>query len=289
MKPRVDWTDAENDLIVREYFDMLRLIVENDQSLVKIDRERELDKTIQRGIKSITWKLRNVSYIAGDLGLPPLPGYAPADGAQKSIADAIRRYVSSHPETFELATKIATANKKGPPRKGGRRKRAVISNLGGLELVAAPGIGSGRKPHVARLVRDFDPAKRDERSQIIGDAGEHRVLEYEKARLIKHGRADLARDVEWTSKVRGDGVGYDIRSFNLRDEERFIEVKSTSGAITSPFYLSRNEREVSEHLSKQWRLYRVFDLAIQPGLFTLKPPLEKVAKLEAESWSVWLA
>lgn len=271
---------------------MLEMIVANDPSLVKLHRERELDLKLNRGIKSIEWKLRNVSYVAGELGLPALPGYAEADRAQKSIADAIRRYVSAHPEVFELSARLSAARAPLDVRKRRRTKRIVVSTFAGLELVEAPGMGVGRKPRsadVKRLIRDFDPAARDAQNRVIGDAGEERVLAYEIARLQQAGRSDLAREVQWTSRILGDGAGYDIRSFNLRDEERFIEVKSTSGAITAPFYLSRNERDVSERLASQWRLYRVFDLAIEPGLFTLKPPLEKVAKLEPEAWSVWLA
>lgn len=198
-------------------------------------------------------------------------------------------YLKAHPERFSEGALIPTASiQYGIADSAGRRDKQVPP----LTLVGAPAPGAGRKirpQHVERLIQEFDPAARDQRNRVTGVAGEQMVFEYEIARLTDGGKPDLAAEVEWTSRDKGDGAGYDIRSFSLGGEERFIEVKSTKGSRTAPFYLSRNEREVSIDKADKWRLHRVFDLSITPRLFRLKPPLEKVATLEPEAWSVWMS
>lgn len=283
-----NWTDAENDLIVAEYFAMLDLIM-SETDFSKQDRKRALDDQIQRGIGSIDFKLGNISAVAPELGLPELPGFAPAPKAQRSIADALRRYLNANPERLSEGAFIPTSDIQYAVADSADRREVAARSL---VLVPAPEPGIGRKArpeHVERLIREFDPAARAERDRVTGTAGEQMVFDYEIARLTAGGKADLAGDVEWTSRDKGDGAGYDVRSFNLKGEERFIEVKSTKGSRTAPFYLSRNEREVSVEHAGKWRLHRIFDLSIQPKLFRLKPPLEKVATLEPEAWSVWMS
>ncbi|HCF55246.1 MAG TPA: DUF3883 domain-containing protein [Bacillus sp. (in: Bacteria)] len=41
--------------------------------------------------------------------------------------------------------------------------------------------------------------------------------------------------------VEGDGVGFDISSFDLDDNPKYIEVKTTSGGKRTPFMISANE------------------------------------------------
>lgn len=84
--------------------------------------------------------------------------------------------------------------------------------------------------------------------------------------------------------IRGDGAGYDIRSFDPAGGERLIEVKATRGGPATDFFLTRTEREVSAERPDAWRLYRLHDLAAAPGLFQLKPPLEEAVTLTAETW-----
>lgn len=156
-----------------------------------------------------------------------------------------------------------------------------------LTLTEAPPPGPPRTPRpegLARLVRKYDPAARDHRNRALGKLGEEHVFHHERARLIAHDRPDLARCIEWTSQERGDGAGYDIRSFDPTGAERLIEVKATRGGPTTPFYLTRTEREVSMERPDHWRLYRLHDLSAAPGLFVLPPPLEASVRLEAEAW-----
>jgi hypothetical protein len=73
----------------------------------------------------------------------------------------------------------------------------------------------------------------------IGRAGEAFVLEQERARLRAAGRPDLADKIDWISQSR-PYLGFDIRSFSSGGEPHFIEVKSSSGLLTSFFLLRTN-------------------------------------------------
>jgi len=97
---------------------------------------------------------------------------------------------------------------------------------------------------------------------IIGEAGEKAVIELEKRRLHSIGRDDLAERVEWVSKTRGDGLGYDVLSFELNGRkeliERYIEVKTTTGGIEKPFEISDNEVQLSKEFPQNYVLVRIF-------------------------------
>ena len=92
-------------------------------------------------------------------------------------------------------------------------------------------------------------------NRALGSAGERLIFEREIELLTAADRLDLAKKVEWTSQEKGDGTGYDIKSFRLDGSEKFIEVKTTNGSKRTPFYISDNELEFSndaaQHLSTQ--------------------------------------
>ena len=127
---------------------------------------------------------------------------------------------------------------------------------------------------VKRLVRKFDPAARDARNRDLGYRGEELVFFNEQSRLRIADRNDLARKVRWVSKEDGDGAGYDIRSYNVLGDERFLEVKTTIGHRTTPFYLTENERLFSEERADAFRIFRLYDFAREPKAFEIEPPLE---------------
>jgi hypothetical protein len=90
----------------------------------------------------------------------------------------------------------------------------------------------------------------------------------------------LADRIEHVSVVRGDGAGFDILSFEPDGKERFIEVKTTSFAETTPFYISRNEVGFAKENAGQYRLYRLFDFRRKPRMFELAGPVEASCRLD---------
>jgi len=133
--------------------------------------------------------------------------------------------------------------------------------------------------------RHYNFAEREVGNQQLGKRGEEFVLQFEKNRLALSNRDDLAGEVEWTSKVKGDGAGYDIRSFIPENEkELFIEVKTSNSGKYQPFYISENEVEFSKAYSDQYSLYRVFNFKREPKLFILPGNVSQNVQLVANTY-----
>ena len=288
-----DWDGEELDLIVSDYFAMLGDAV-SGRPLVKAHHARALSEQIGRTVGSVGQKYGNISAVLTELGMPKLNGFGSRPNYQAAIFLALERYLDAHPAAWSIGMPAAAApfgEAPGSPiQRFGVEEPATIFDPESVRLpmTEPPPLGAARPPRpegLARLVRKFDPAARDQRNRQLGRMGEERIFHRERAHLIAHGRADLARKIEWTSEERGDGAGYDIRSFDpLNGSERLIEVKATRGGPSTDFFLSRTEREVSQERPEAWRLYRVHTLPIRPEFFVLAPPLERAVTLSAESW-----
>ncbi len=109
-------------------------------------------------------------------------------------------------------------------------------------------------------------------------------MNFERARLLHAGRESLAAKIEHTSKVRGDGDGFDILSFEESGRERLIEVKTTKYGQETPFFVSRNELVVSEARADFYHLYRLFEFRDAPRIFTLNGALSTTCRLAASTY-----
>lgn len=96
----------------------------------------------------------------------------------------------------------------------------------------------------------------EKENKRIGDLGELLVLQYEQERLKLFG---VKKMPEHKSKSEGDGLGYDILSYNEKGTEIFIEVKTTIHASNTPFFITRNELERSKRDSGKYFLYRLYE------------------------------
>lgn len=56
------------------------------------------------------------------------------------------------------------------------------------------------------------------------------------------------KKVAWVSRDKGDGLGFDILSYDAEGNEMYIEVKTTLGTEDSSFFISANELEKSKLL-----------------------------------------
>ena len=72
-------------------------------------------------------------------------------------------------------------------------------------------------------------------------------------------RPDLAERVLHVSVVEGDGAGHDLRSFEVDGTPKFIEIKTTKGSATTPFFISPNELEFSKQHPANYHLYRLYE------------------------------
>ena len=233
----------------------------------KTEHRRALMDHIHRSHGSIEFKHQNISAVLMELGLPHIAGYKPARNYQGAIFDAISGYLMKEPDPIPFAPQ---------PLMGLAEAQSLFEE-------SPPPTGQSRpnRPEgLERLIRNFDPALRDQLNRALGQAGEQHIYEYEQRKLLDADRRDLARKVRWVSHEDGDGAGYDIRSYDQTGAERWIEVKTTRGGNTTPFYLTRNENEVAKDRPDAFRLYRLYDFSKRPRLFTLTPPLETLLHLE---------
>lgn len=90
--------------------------------------------------------------------------------------------------------------------------------------------------------------------------------------------------MRWVSQEDGDGAGDDISSYDQAGRERLIEVKTTTGIGTTPFFLSENERGFAEERPDVFRLARLYDFARAPKAFELTPPLDQCVMLRPANW-----
>lgn len=113
------------------------------------------------------------------------------------------------------------------------------------------------KKHVvvlkARANIDYESINR--KNTQIGRSGEYYIVEKEKCKLKELG---ITKEVEHTSIKDGDGLGYDILSYNEKGEKIYIEVKTTVDNFDSPIYITENELQASEKYKNCYYLYRVF-------------------------------
>jgi hypothetical protein len=263
------WQDDELDAIVADYFEMLEADL-SGRAYVKSLHSRALMARIGRTHRSVEFKHQNISAVLDELGMPWIPGYIPKRNYQNAIVDAIERYLTLAPAILDHV--LAPRTLAVPPS---------------TVFVDAPILAADAGPtpdRLRRLVQKFDPVERDYRNRSLGKAGECFVIDLERSQLVEADRADLARKVRWVAAEDGDGAGYDILSFDQSGCTRLIEVKTTNGSARTPFYLSRNERDIAEERPAEWRIYRVHLFARNPHVFAIAPPLEMSVHLRPETW-----
>ncbi len=264
------WGDGELDVIVGDYFAMLAAELAG-KPYVKAEHRRRVEAGTGRSKGSVEFKLQNISAVLDELGMAWIAGYKPRHNYQDAIFAAIDRYLARDPAPLgHVPSELP----------------ATPWDLAPLFVAPPP----PREPaeHAPRglsdLVRKYDPAGRDHLNRLLGKAGEEFVLGVERRLLQEAGRPDLARKVRWVAAEDGDGAGYDILSFSPSGQERLVEVKTTNGPARTPFFLTRNEVEVSRERQDCWRLYRVHRFSQERRIYTVRPPLEDALRMGAEVW-----
>lgn len=124
------------------------------------------------------------------------------------------------------------------------------------------------------------------KGEIVGQSSDYLVLGAfgEFTQLTQARQEKLAARVEHIAVTQGDGLGFDIRSFEPDALDRLIEVKATAFAKESAFFITPNELDCSCAHSNHYHLFRLFNFRKGPKLFCLKGGLWKQLWLEPNSY-----
>lgn len=116
-----------------------------------------------------------------------------------------------------------------------------------------------------------DYAEREKKLKQIGDLGEQFIFSQERER-VKQYKLPSSKKVIWMSRDKGDGLGFDILSYDANGNEMYIEVKTTTQDENASFYISANELEKSKLYADKYYLYRVyqFDMKTAQGQYSVR-------------------
>ena len=124
-------------------------------------------------------------------------------------------------------------------------------------------------------------------NKALGEAGEEFVYQYER-RQVKKYNLGKKKQVRRVAKLDGDGLGYDILSYDKKGNEKYIEVKTTSGKEEGSIFITANELEMSEKFPEHYYLYRVyeFDQVSMTGKISVRKGSLKELCISAQTYKV---
>lgn len=270
------WSDREIALAIEDYFAMLVAEIKG-RPYRKADHFRALGARLDGRTKgSIERKHQNISAILIGQGIGPIDGYKPLGNYQTRLAVLLLDYLDHHPRILEHLRKLSDEIPATVPKANKIHTSLIVDPPEHVQPIPSP-----RQPRSTPFVARIDFAERDQQNRKLGRLGEQFVLDFERNRLLGEGRDDLVRRIDWVAQSKGDGLGYDIISFDDKtDSERLIEVKTTNQGFRAPFYITSNELRASEEHQVEFRLYRVFRFSRDPKLFILNSPLSSSCELE---------
>lgn len=273
-----DWSRFEVEATVAEYLKMfVRELLH--EPFNKAEHNRRLLRVLaNRTRAAVEFKHANISAVLRDLGYPFIDGYKPRSNYQDLLGEILVEQLTANPE-IEVLTRSTVD-----------QVAIVTPAATALDLIIVPppvrevkrkAWAERRQPKRLPTV-GTNYLAREASNASLGSAGEAFVLLVEHMRLWNGGQRALADRIEQVSSSRGDGLGYDILSFEADGRERLIEVKTTRFGSMTPFFASRNEVAVSEEESDRYHLYRVFKFREDPPkIFILPGSLRQSCVLDA--------
>jgi Domain of unknown function (DUF3883) len=271
------WAREEVEATVASYFAMLQAEL-SGMPYNKTEYRRQLLPLLNdRSEQSIEFKHANISAILIELGFPFISGYKPRSNYQELLLEVVSDRLKENSAIQKLVAadieRVATVP-------------SVDDILSALTDPPKPVAFANRanSPVGRYVVTSINYLEREASNRSLGLAGEEFVINFERARLIHAGAEKLASKIEHVSKEKGDGAGFDVLSFEKSGEDRLIEVKTTKYGAHTPFYVSRNEVEVSKGASVRYHLYRLFEFRERPRLFTLRGALPETCTLDATNY-----
>ncbi len=127
-----------------------------------------------------------------------------------------------------------------------------------LPMINSQSSNTSNQSIITSNSKQTDYELKNKKQQKLGLAGEYMVIKLLKSKGFT---------VEHVSKTRNDREGYDIKAIDIGGKELHIEVKTTTGGINAPFYLTDNELEHSRKYADIYYLYRIYNFDGEKGDF----------------------
>ncbi len=275
-----DWKREEVEAVITDYFDMLAMELRGED-FNKAEHNRTLQKILTtRSRGAIEKKHQNISAVLLELGYPYIDGYKPLWNYQAILGSVVEERLSQAELLNQTVSSVVEQKVETNP---------AVEDI--LSILVAPPVRDEDRPRLydtaqftPRMIRR-NYLEIEARNHSLGQAGEQFVLRFEHERLWRAGERRLAERIEHVSTTKGDGMGYDVSSFETSGEPRLIEVKTTSFGPLTPFFASRNEVAASEFHAPAFQLYRLFNFREKPKLYTLAGSLRSSCILEPVSYS----
>lgn len=271
----MEWSQAEVEATVADYLHMLRQELSGQSYNKSAHRKLLLSRLNGRSEGAIERKHQNISAILLENGWPYINGYKPLNNYQERL----KKVVESHLHQDRLLDEAAITAIASPAT------TPLLHDYGRTVVSPPEPSREANEPTPSyRLPQQRDYLEREARNASLGFAGEVFVVNFEQLRLRAAGLQRLAEKVEHVSQSRGDGLGFDILSFDTDGRERFIEVKTTSFGKETPFFISQNEAAFARENHDRFHLYRLFDFRRNPRLFDLQGAVERHCVMSPNSY-----
>jgi hypothetical protein len=267
----MDWSEHEDKIIIDDYLSMLTDELDGKKINKAAHRRKIIPLLNDRTENSIQFKHQSISAILMKHGLPFIQGYKPAWNFQHLLEDKVLESIQNN-KNLERHFITFTVN-------------AIFQkhNVNFEEFLSAP----PRTQHKSGLVPDYTGTlfkynylQKEQENTKLKQLGEELVFNFEKWRLRKSGKSELANAVSWISNEYINTAGYDIQSKNGNGTNRFIVVKTTKLGKSTPIYFTKNEFNFSREKTKQYFLYRVYNVRLRPRLFVKNGSLEAICHVE---------
>ena len=128
-------------------------------TVVIAERNRVLQALTGRSHSSIEFEHQNISAVMSELGLPLVRGYKPARNYQGALFEGVDAHLRAHGLHDSLAWTASMG----------------VASPTDLVHQPAPILSNKQKkidPDIHTMSRRFDPAVRDSRARVLGEAGE---------------------------------------------------------------------------------------------------------------------
>lgn len=267
-EPQRNWSSIENEATVASYLRMLKLELAGEPYSKSKENELLRPRLSGRTKAAVEYKYQNISAVLLENGWKYVNGYKPAVNVQHELRKEVERRLREDRELDQLMQQHVALDTSGN----------TLASTGMVETDPPDALLGSPEWNPRGIKRDY--VYRDTQNRLLGFQGELAVLELERRRLIEHGRKDLAECVEHVAVSVGDGLGYDVASFNDDGSKRLIEVKTTVYARETPFFISSAEVDASSHYDSSYSLYRLFQFGSKAaGWYSLRGPISDSCEL----------